>query len=181
MEEPITYLYRVTQFFFFKTDLLIYDFIGKLFFCLSYIIITIPYDPMRLITIIIFKPPLEIVNHFHFKDVLPEKLCSGLVYKFKCNSCNTIYYGKTKHHFYVRAVEHMGISHLTNKGLQNVKQSAISDHLLTCNCNINFNDFTMISDDSNNIKLLIKESLLISCDKPILNKTIKYFQLELFE
>ena len=112
------------------------------------------------------------------KDVLPKKLCSGIVYSFKCNSYNTIYYGKTKHHFYIRAAEHMGISHLTNKHLKNVKQSAISDHLLTCDCNINFDDFTILSKD---IYLLIKESLLISCDKPILNKTVKSFPLELFE
>ena len=38
--------------------------------------------------------------------MLPEKLCSGIVYSFKCNSCNAIYYGKTKCHFYVRAAEH---------------------------------------------------------------------------
>ena len=75
----------------------------------------------------------------------------------------------------------MGISHLTNKRLKNVKQSAISDHMLTCDCKINFNDFTILSKDSNNINLLIKESLIISCDKPVLNKTVKYFPLELFE
>ena len=115
------------------------------------------------------------------KDVLPKKLCSGIVYSFKCDSCNAIYYGKTKRHFYVRAAEHMGILHLTNKRLKNVKQSAISDHLLTCECNINFDGFTILSNDSNNINLLIKESLLISRDKPILNKTVKSFSLELFE
>ena len=77
---------------------------------------------------------------------------------------------------------HMEISYSRNKQLKNVKQSAISDHLLTCNCNINFNDFTILSkEDSNNINLLIKESLLISRDKPILNKTFKSFPLELFE
>ena len=86
-----------------------------------------------------------------------------------------------KLHFYVRAAEHMGISHLTNKCLKNVKQSAISDHVLTCDCNVNFNDFTILSKDSNNINLLIKESLLISHDKPILNTTVKSFALELFE
>ena len=75
----------------------------------------------------------------------------------------------------------MGISHLTNKRLKNVKQSAISDHLLTCECNINFDGFTILSNDSNNINLLIKESLLISRDKPILNKTVKSFPLELFK
>ena len=75
----------------------------------------------------------------------------------------------------------MGISHLTNKCLKNVKQSPISDHVLTCGYNINFNDFTILSKDSNNINLLIKESLLIARDKPILNKTVKSFPLELFE
>ena len=75
----------------------------------------------------------------------------------------------------------MGILHLTNKHLKNVKQSAISDHLLTCDRNIIFNDFTILSKDSKNINLLIKESLLISRDKPILNKTVRSFPLELFE
>ena len=56
----------------------------------------------------------------------------------------------------------MGISHLTKKRLKNVKQAAISDHLLTCDCKVNFYDFTILSKDSNNINLLIKESLLIS-------------------
>ena len=83
--------------------------------------------------------------------------------------------------FYVRAAEHLGISHLTNKRLKNVKQSVISDHLLTCDCNINFDDFTILSKDSNNINLLVKESLLKSRDKPILNKTVKSFPLKLFE
>ena len=138
---------------------------------------TLPYCKLK----VIFKSPSSIFDHFHFKDVIPNKLCSGIVFSFKCNSCNAIYYGKTKRHFYVRAAEHMGISHLTNKRLKNVKQSAISDHVLTCDCNINFNNFTILSKDSNNINLLIKESLLISRDKPILNKIVKSFPLELFE
>ena len=118
---------------------------------------------------VIFKSPSKVVNRFHFKDVLSKKLC------------NAIHYGKTKRHIYVRAVEHVGISHLTNKRLKNVKQSAISDHMLTCDCNIYFNDFTILSKDSNNISLLIRESLLIAHDEPILNKTVKSFPLELFE
>ena len=138
---------------------------------------TLPYCKLK----VIFRSPSKIVNHFRLKDVLPKKLCSGIVYSFKCNSCNTIYYSKTKCHFYIRAAEHMGNSHLAIKRLKNVKQSAISDHLLTCDCNINFDDFTILSKDSNNINLLIKESLLISRDKPILNKTVKSFPLELFE
>ena len=32
--------------------------------------------------------------------------------------------------FFIRAAEHMGISHLTGKCIESVKQSAVSDHLL---------------------------------------------------
>ena len=105
---------------------------------------------------VIFRSPSSIVKHFHFKDVLPK---NALASSFTCNSCNAIYYGKTKHHSYIRAAKHMGISHLANKRLKNVEVSAISDHLLTCDSNVNFNDFIILSKDSNNINLLIKESL----------------------
>ena len=77
---------------------------------------------------IIFKSPSKIVSHFHFKDVLPKKLFSGIAYSFECNSCNAICHGKTKLYFYVRAAEHMGILHSANKHLKIVKQSATSDH-----------------------------------------------------
>ena len=52
---------------------------------------TVPFCKSK----VIFKSPSKIVNHFHFKDVLRKKLCSGIVYSFKCNSCNAPYYGKT--------------------------------------------------------------------------------------
>ena len=61
------------------------------------------------------------------------------------------------------------------------KESAISDHLLKCNCVINFDDFSILTTDSNKFKLLLRESLLIKRDKPILNRTIKSFSLELFD
>ena len=66
--------------------------------------------------------------------------------------------------FYARAAEHMGISNLTGKRLKNVKQSAISDHLLQCNCMINFDNFDILAAlaaESNKFKLLLRESLLI--------------------
>ena len=69
----------------------------------------------------------------------------------------------------------MRILHLTNKQYKNVKPSAFSDHLLACDCNINFNDITFLSKDFNNFNLLIKESLLIAPDKLILNKAVKSF------
>ena len=113
---------------------------------------TLPYCKLK----VIFRSLSKIVNHCYFKDVLPKKICSGIIYGFKCNSYNAIYYGKTNGHFRVRAAEYMGISYLTKKRLKIVKQSAISDHLLTCDCNINFDDLTILSKD---INLFIKESL----------------------
>ena len=78
-------------------------------------------------------------------------------------------------------MKHMGISNLTEKRLKSIKQSAISDHLLQCNCTINFDNFDILAAESNKFKLLIRESLLIKRDKPILNRTIQSFPLQLFD
>ena len=63
----------------------------------------------------------------------------------------------------------MGNLHLTNKRFKNVKLLAISDHLLTCHCNINFSDLIILSKDLN---LLIKESLLLAHAKLVLKKRL---------
>ena len=73
----------------------------------------------------------------------------------------------------------MGISNLTGRFLKSVKQSLISDHLLECNCSIDFDYFDILASDTNKFKLLIKESLLIKHDHPQLHKTIKSFPLKL--
>ena len=91
------------------------------------------------------------------------------------------YYGKTYQHFFTRAAEHMGTSNLTKKRIKNIKESAVSDHRLQCDCVISFDDFDVLASDTNNFRLLIKESLLIKRDKPILNRTIKSFPLKLFD
>ena len=98
-----------------------------------------------------------------------------------CNSCNVIYYGKTYRHFFTRAAEHMDISNLTSKHVQNVKESAVSDHLSQCNWAIDFDHFDVLASDTNSFRLLIKESLLIKYDKPVLNCTVKSFPLKLFD
>ena len=47
----------------------------------------------------------------------------NLVYKFKCNICNDIYYGKTKRYFKVRVYEHLGIIPLTGKKVKSPGES----------------------------------------------------------
>ena len=75
----------------------------------------------------------------------------------------------------------MGISNLTGKHLESVKESAVSDLRLECNCSIDFDHFNILASDANKFRLLIKESLLIKRDQPQLNKTIKSFPLKLFD
>ena len=60
----------------------------------------------------------------------------------------------------------MGISNLSGKCLKGVKQSAVSDHLLECNCLIDFDHFDILASDGKKFRLLIKESLLIKRDQP---------------
>ena len=73
----------------------------------------------------------------------------------------------------------MGISNLTGKRVKNVKESAVSDYLLQCNCTIDFDYFDILSSETNSFRLLIKESLLIKRDKPGLYRTVKSFSLKL--
>ena len=130
---------------------------------------------------IIFRSKCRLNTLFRFKDSLEKKIRSGISYRYTRSICKVTYYGKNFNQFYIRAAEHMGISNLTGKRLKTVMQSAISDHLLQCNCTINFDDFDFLATESNKFKLLLRESLLIKRDKLILNRTIKSFPLELFD
>ena len=75
----------------------------------------------------------------------------------------------------------MGISNLTSKRVKNVKESAVSDRLLQCNCATDFDHFDVLASDTNSFRLLIKESLLIKRDKPVLNRTVESFPWKLFD
>ena len=129
-----------------------------------------------------FTSLVRVNNFFTFKDKLPKMLLWGLVYKYNCDGCNAIYYGRTKHHFKVRICEHLGISHLTGKKVKidNNKLTAIQEHLLCCNYSPSFEGFSILTRESNDFKLKIMESLLIARDKPILNKADSSLPLELF-
>ena len=62
-----------------------------------------------------------------------------------------------------------------------MKESVVSDHRLQCDCVISFDDFDVLASETNNFRLLIKESLLIKRDEPVLHRTIKSFPLKLFD
>ena len=97
----------------------------------------LPYCKLK----VLFRSKCRLNTLFQFKDPLEKKNCSGIIYLCTCSNCKVTYFGKAFHHFYNRVVEYMGISSLTGKLLKNVKKSAISDHLLQCNCAITFDEY----------------------------------------
>ena len=62
-----------------------------------------------------------------------EELCSHIVYKFLCSNCNITYYGETERHLNVRSREHLSLSALTGKRVNNKKKLAVKDHCLFFN------------------------------------------------
>ena len=95
--------------------------------------------------------------------------------------CSATYYGQTQRHFFVRASEHLGITPLIGKFVKTPKKSAIFDHMLLDGHKVSFDNFSILLKENNAFKLQLKESLLISRDKPILNRNIYSFALELFD
>ena len=86
--------------------------------------------------------------------------------------CNSPYYGETERHLKVRSGEHIGISPLTFKKTKPSEDSSIPDHLLECNHNPSFDEFTILAYRNKEYLLEIKESLLIKHDEPVLNKNV---------
>ena len=71
-----------------------------------------------------------------------------------------------------RICEHLGISYITGKKNKNNKLTVIPEHLLCCNYFPSFEDFSILTRESNGFKLNIMESLLIAHYKPVLKKQI---------
>ena len=126
---------------------------------------------------IVFGNKTRLGNNFHFKDLIPKDLTSGVVYKFQCGLCNESYYGECVRHLNVRIGEHIGISPFIKK---QVKISSVADHLLFCNYSICYDDFSILARENEKLLLELKESLLIRRDKPSLNRNITSVPLYLF-
>ena len=70
--------------------------------------------------------------------------------------------------------EHLGISVLIGKRVKDDDDSAIKGHLLFCNHEHDFEDFSILATNSN-FKITLMESLLINKDHPPLNKNLWNF------
>ena len=58
-------------------------------------------------------------------------------------------------------------------------ESSIQGHLLECNNNPSFDEFSVLAHRNKKCLLKLKESLLIKCDKPVSNKNISSAVLHL--
>ena len=76
--------------------------------------------------------------------------------------------------------ENVTLSALTGKRINNNKKLAVKDHYLFFNHVDSFENFPILTYESNWFKLLIKKSLFVSRDKPLLNKQVKSIPLQLF-
>ena len=118
---------------------------------------------------VIFKSKRKFSKTFRFKDRVPYDLVSSVVYECTCGRCNSSYCGETERHLKVRFSEHIGISPLTFKKKKPSKECLMRDHLLQCDNNPSFDEFTTLAHGDKKHLLEIKESLLIKRDQPVLN------------
>ena len=112
---------------------------------------------------------------------MPYCLRSNVVYKFSCGRCNATYYGETCRHLSVRVVKHSGVSPLTGKKSKSKKSTAVKDHMLFCDHIVSIDDFKIFATSDPDFHVQVNRSLLISFDKPILNKTETSLPLNLFD
>ena len=132
---------------------------------------------------VVFKSPNRLRNNFSFKDALPDEMNSKVLYKYKCNTCNSVYIGETVRHYSVRACEHLAVSFSTDKALTYNEKgaTAIAKH---CHEHVHassMDDFKIIGNATNRFHLKLKESLLISKLKPSLNVAKESVPLCLFD
>ena len=117
---------------------------------------------------------------FRFKNRVSCNLASGVVYKYMCDRCNSFYYEETQRHLKVWSGEQIEKSPLTFKKMDSSKESLKRDHLLQCDNNPFFDEFTIAPYRNKKYLLKIKESILIKRNQPVLKKNISSITLHLF-
>ena len=76
--------------------------------------------------------------------------------------------------------ERLGIMALTGKTFKEDDYSTIKEYLLFCNHVPDFEDFSILTIDNNDLKVALMESLLIDRDHSPLNTSKQSLPLELF-
>ena len=95
-------------------------------------------------------------------------LHAGIIEKIQCGGSHANYYGKTN--FKVRICEHLGISVFTGKIVKGDGISVIKERLLLCSHAPNFENFSILTTNNNDVKVTLMKGLLINRDRSPLNK-----------
>ena len=118
---------------------------------------------------ITFTNDFKLSSFFNYKDRVPSPLCSNIVYKFTCPSCQARYLGCSSRSFRIRVFEHLGKSYRSGKFLQKMAFSAIRDHSHERDHPFSESDFEIVARFSNQREALLGEKLLIKKDNPDIN------------
>ena len=92
---------------------------------------------------------------------LHNALRSGIVYKYCCAKCASVYYESYISTLHTRTDEHKGISPRTGRSLVRLPQTSIRDYALYCNPVSNLSDFELVACVRYEIPLCITESIFI--------------------
>ena len=94
--------------------------------------------------------------------------------------CRIMYVGQTRRHIHTRISEHMGVSSKTGNKLSVSQMSAVlTPHHLSGH-SISDSDFTILTSGNSKFDLEMRESLVISKLKPILDNNTSSMPLNLF-
>ena len=131
---------------------------------------------------IIYKSSKRLSSCFSFKDKIPNSLMSGVIYKYTCPVCNHSYIGSTKRYWEKRLEEHTHVSALTGNPLNGQQIFTPMQHLKVGPCRVKIarDNFEIIGHEDHPYMLLVKESIFISQQKPLLNKHKTSVPLYLF-
>ena len=132
---------------------------------------------------IVYKTSRRLSSCFMFKDQFPKSLMSGVIYKYKCATCNRSYIGCTKRFWEKRLEEHLHVSALTGKQLNGLQTYAPLDHVRSDSCTereISRENFSIIGRENDKYLLQLKESIFITTSRPALNGMITSVPLCLF-
>ena len=112
-----------------------------------------------------------LANSFKYKDNVPERCRSSVVYKYSCGGCNSTYIGQTGLHLTQRICKHKGLSFKTNLPLSTLEQSSIRNHAHSNNHPILNKNFQIFHSNSTELHRKILESIYILKQTPDLNNT----------
>ena len=134
---------------------------------------------------IIFKPARTIRHMFPYKDPFPFLMKPNVIYKYACDKCDLSYIGSTERCLMSRGLCHAGLSAITMGEIKGREQSNIRKHTDTCiglnaihsqpdfnifsPTSVNFNNFTILAQQSDEASLRISEALYIHFHQPTLN------------